>query len=64
MAKNRYLTILLALLMLVSIPSFVMADSVVAIDYTQEGKAVIVNIVGPASRPVSITIKNESKYSL
>lgn len=60
--KNRYLIILLSLLMLINTFSFVIADSNLDIDYIQDGNEVKVNIKGDRNRPVSMTIKDESRY--
>lgn len=62
MKKNiqRIMSIMLILFLL--IPSLVMADTNIDIDYSQKDNNVIVNIKGARDRPISITIKDESRY--
>lgn len=62
MRKNmqRIMSIMLVLLML--IPSLATAQTNIGIDYIQEDNNVTVNINGVRNRPVSITIKDESRY--
>ena len=62
MRKNmqRIMSIMLVLLLL--IPSLAMAQTNIDIDYTQEDNYVTVNIKGVRNRPVSITIKDDSRY--
>lgn len=62
MRKNmqRIMSIMLVLLML--IPSLAMAQTNISIDYIQEDNNVTVNIKGVRNRPISITIKDDSRY--
>lgn len=57
---NKIISIVLILLMLV--PSMVMAETNIAIDYIQEHSYVTVSVNGTRNRPASITIKDETKY--
>ncbi|HZJ76530.1 MAG TPA: DUF4430 domain-containing protein, partial [Oscillospiraceae bacterium] len=62
MRKNVRRIMSLMLILFLLIPSLVMADTNIDIDYTQKNKNAIVNIRGTGNRPISITIKDSSRY--
>lgn len=62
MRKNiqRIMSIMLVLFLL--IPSLAIAETSIDIDYTQRNNNAIIKIKGTRNRPISITIKDESRY--
>lgn len=62
MKKNMQRIMSMMLVLLLLIPSLVIAQTNIDIDYTQDGNNVTVNIKGVKNRPASITIKDESRY--
>lgn len=62
MRKNMQRIMSTMLILLLLIPSLAMAQTNIDIDYIQEDNNVTINIKGVRNRPVSITIKDESRY--
>lgn len=62
MRKNMQRIMSMMLILLLLIPSLAMAQANIDIDYIQEDNNVTVKIMGAKNRPVSITIKDESRY--
>ncbi len=62
MRKNIQRIISMVLILFMLIPSTVMAESNILIDYTQNGSEALISIKGVRNRPVSITIQDEYEY--
>lgn len=62
MRKNIQGVMSLMLVLLLLIPSLVMAESNINLDYNQTGDKVTIDISGDENRSVSITVKDESRY--
>lgn len=62
MRKNIQRIIAIVLILFMIMPSTVMAESNILIDYTQNGSEALISIKGVRNRPVSITIKDEDRY--
>lgn len=62
MRRNMQQIISVVLALLLLIPSMVMAGPNISIEYTQKDNNAIVNIKSVRNQPISITIKDESRY--
>ena len=62
MRKNMQRIMSIMLILLLLIPSMVMAASNISIDCTQKNNEALISIKGTRNRPVSITIKDDFRY--
>ena len=62
MRKNMRRIMPIMLILFLLIPSLVVAETSIDINYIQKGNEAVINIKGDRNRPVSITIKDEFRY--